>query len=189
MPAVISSPRAEAIVALVRSCLRVAEGPSNRLATDTTARIEKAFALLPDPAAELFLSGQRDLTVLIAEDPGLPLGMKTTSAGPSHERHYLVTIFEELQELPEDLFIASFLRQLAHVVREMPPDEEWPSQRSARAHFREMLENHADALVWCWGLKDQNLRFLEATYPPHILEDIIPRIEEALHSEQFPMQH
>jgi len=183
------SSRPEDIGALARRCFRVAEGLTDRLAPYTVTWIEKAFSLLPDPTAELFISGRRDLTVLLAPDPGLPLGMKSTSDGPSDARHYTITIFEELQELPEDLFVASFLRQLALVAEEIPPEEDWPAQRSQRSRLRELLEARADALVWDWGLKDQNLRFLAATYPPHIVEDIIASIESIRSGERPTVEH
>lgn len=180
--------RAGKIEAFVRNCFKVVDGVTDRMRPSTIIWIEKAFAFLPEHAADLFLFGRRDLTVLLAADPGLPLGMKTTSEGPPDARRYVIMIFEELQEFPEDLFIGSFLRQLAQVVGEIPPEEEWPERRSERARMRERVENRADALVWHWGLKDQNLRFLQATYPPHIVADIIPAIEEALKAEQRSSQ-
>ncbi|MCA1962255.1 MAG: hypothetical protein LDL33_15865 [Desulfomonile sp.] len=181
--------RPEEIETLVRRCFHVAEGMAGRLAPFTRTWIEKAFGLLPDAAADLFISGRRDLTVLLTPDPGLPLGMKVSSEGPTDARRYTITIFEELQELPEDLFIASFLRQLALVSEEIPPEEDWPAQRSQRSRMRELLEARADALVWDWGLKDQNLRFLEATYPPYIVKDIIASIEDVRSGERRPVEH
>jgi len=144
----------------------------------TMNRFEKALSLLPVEAGDRFLSGDLNLSVLVAPDPGLPLGMRTKSEGPSGSRRYVITVYEEQESWPEDLFIASFLRELAHVVAGALPEAEWPTSRSERSRYKETLECRADALVWQWGLRDYSMVHLKATYPRHRLDTIIADIEK-----------
>lgn len=143
-------------------------------------RFEKAFSVLPDEVADLFLSGKRRLTVIMEPDPGLPSGMRTQADGPREDRRHTIIVFREHLEWPEDLFLGALLRELGHVVGNRPPESEWPEARSERTRFKELLENRADAVVWKWGLRHYNMRFLAATYPPHRLDDIIAAIERNL---------
>jgi hypothetical protein len=144
---------------------------------DAIARFRKALILLPMQTTDLFLSGLINLTVRIESDPGLPLGMRTTCEGPSDARRYSIVLYEEHLHMTEDVFIGSFLRQLANVVAGQPPEEEWPTSRSERAGFKEMMEHQADALVWKWGLKEYSMRYIAATYPPHRVDLIMDEIE------------
>ena len=144
---------------------------------ETIARFRNAFILLPSETADLFLSGSIDLTVMIETDPALPLGMRTTCEGPPYSRRYMIVVYEEHLQWAEDLFIGSFLRELAHAVAGQPPEDEWPTSRSERARFKEMLEHQADAVVWKWGLKEYSMRHITATYPAHRVEIIVAEIE------------
>ena len=146
----------------------------------TMNRFEKALALLPLEAGDRFLSGDVNLSLLVAPDPGLPLGMRTKSEGPPDSRRCVIVVYEEHEGWPEDLFIAAFLRELAHVVAGSPPEAEWPTSRSDRSRYKEMLECRADALVWQWGLRHYSMVHLKATYPAHRLDTIIADIEKTL---------
>lgn len=151
----------------------------------TMNRFEMALTLLPLEAGDRFLSGDVNLSVLVAPDPGLPLGMRTKSEGPSGSRRYIIKVYEEQEGWPEDLFIASFLRELAHVVAGLPPEAEWPTSRPERSRYKEMLECRADALVWQWGLRQYSMVHLKATYPAHRLDAIIADIEKMLQEGPF----
>lgn len=156
------------------------------LAEITVTRIEKAFSLIPDECARLFLSGARNLTVKLLPDTTLPLGMTTNTRGPADARRYTIEIRQEHQNQPEDLFLGAFLRELAHVVACKPPEWEWPSSRGERARFKERIEYAADAMVWRWGLRHYNMRFISATYPPHWVDRIVEDIEKMLREEDTP---
>lgn len=144
------------------------------------SRLTQALSMLPDTALDLFLTGKRPLTIRIEPDTPLPLGMKTRTSGPPSCRSYEITIYEEHHELPDDLFAASFLRELGHVAAQRPPEREWPEARLERAHFKEALENRADAMVWRWGLRHLNIRYITATFPPHRIDGLIQSIGQAL---------
>ena len=182
-----SSARDDSIERYVRGILR-----SGTVAEDSTRargmikRLVKAFGLLPPETADLFLLGDRRLTITISPDPGLPLGMRTTSRGPAESRHYTIILFEEHQTWPHDLFIASILRELGHVVASRPPEDEWPASRSERTRFKQMLECRADAMVWRWGLRDYSIRHLYATYPEHRVEKLVEEIGRMLLQEYLP---
>ncbi len=148
-----------------------------------TQRLEKVLSLLPVEVQDLFLSGARGLSVRILPDTGLPIGMKTSAAGPSGARDYEIVIREEHCRFPEDLFVASVLRELGHVVSEPPPEDKWPESRGDRARFKERLECRADATVWKWGLRHYHMRYLSATYPPHWVDRIVQDIERMLSEE------
>ncbi len=175
----------DAVAAYVRAHVRI-DPPKDkvRLFPATAGRFEKAFLLLPEEQRDLFLSGARSLSVQIMPDPGLPLGMKTQTAGRRADRHYTIVIYHEHLGLPEDLFIGSFLRELGHVVAERPPESEWPESRGDRSRFKERLENRADAMVWRWGLRHYSVRHLSATYPSHRVDLIIEAIEKTLLEEE-----
>jgi hypothetical protein len=175
----------DAVAAYVREHVRI-NPPEDRvrLFPLTAGLFEKAFLLLPDDTLDLFLSGSRSLTVDIAPDPGLPLGMKTRTAGPCSDRQYTIVVYHEHLGLPEDLFLGSFLRELGHVVAQLPPENEWPATRGDRARFKERAENKADAMVWRWGLKHLSMRHLFGTYPTHRAELIVEAIENLLAEEQ-----
>lgn len=174
----------DAVAAYVRAHVHMKPSPEQvRLFPALAGRFEKAFLLLPDETLELFLSGARSLSVDIMPDPGLPLGMRTRAAGTRSDRHYTITIYHEYLGLPEDLFLGSFLRELGHVVAELPPEREWPETRGDRARFKERLENRADAMVWRWGLRHYSIRHLTATYPSHRVDLIIEAIGQALLEE------
>lgn len=147
---------------------------------DTVGRIEKAFSLLPEDVLELFLSEKRLLTILVQPDLKIPFGMATTTARGARGSDYAITIRKEHEDWPEDLFLGAFLRELAHVVCERPPEDEWPAGRGDRARFRERMEYVADAMVWRWGLRHYSMRHLYATYPEHWAEKIIDEIGKVL---------
>lgn len=148
--------------------------------SETLGRIGKAFGLLPEEVIDLFLSGSRSLAVLIVPDTGLPYGMSTASRGPADARVYTITVHEENQGWPEDLFLGAFLRELGHVVALRPPETEWPQSRGDRARYKERLEYIADAMVWRWGLRHYSIRHLTATYPEHWVERIVVEIGKIL---------
>ena len=116
-------------------------------------------------------------------DPGLPLGMKTRTTGSASDRRYTIVVYHEHLSLAEDLFIGSFLRELGHVVAQLPPESEWPENRGDRARFKEHAENRADAMVWRWGLRHYSVRHLFATYPSHRAELILEAIGKTLLEE------
>jgi len=153
---------------------------NGKLKSVTLARFQKALECLPEDVLDLFLSGARQLTVLVVPDPGLPMGMSTRSAGPPDRRRYTVTVFEEHQSWAENHFLGAFLRELGHVVGGRPPEEEWPSSRAERALYKEMLECRADAMVWKWGLKHYSLSYLHATFPPHWVDRIVSDISRTI---------
>ena len=161
----------------VRDHVRLSPHSKKRtVRADTSARIEKALSLLPDEALDLFLSNERLLTVIIEPDLKIPFGMNTRTRSYADGRKYTITIREEHEDWSEDLFLGAFLRELAHVVGEWPPEEEWPAARGDRARFRERMEYVADAMVWRWGLRHYSMRHLYATYPEHWVERIITEI-------------
>jgi hypothetical protein len=168
---------AEAIARYVRKHVFMKSSPDQTaLFPQTAARFEKAFSLLPEETLELFLSDSRSLTVEIMPDPGLPLGMKTQTTGPASQRRYIIVVYHEHLTWPEDLFVAAFLREIGHVAAKRPPEAEWPTERGARARFKERLENRADAMVWRWGLRHYSMRHIAATYPEHRVEQIVQEI-------------
>ncbi|MBI5251594.1 MAG: hypothetical protein HY912_19050 [Desulfomonile tiedjei] len=153
---------------------------------DTTARIEKALSLLPEEVLDLFLSEKRSLIVLIEPNLKIPFGMSTKAERTPSGPNYTITLREEHEEWPEDLFLGAFLRELGHVVGERPPEQDWPAARGDRARFRERLECVADAMVWKWGLRHYSMRHLYATYPEHWAERIVTEIGKImLEDERF----
>jgi hypothetical protein len=176
----------EALASYVRDNVKARTPSSPTVRAETLKRIEKAFSLLPEDVLELFLSAARSLTVVVAPDQSIPFGMSTTSQGPSRSREYVITIHEENQNWPEDLFIGSFLRELGHVVAQRPPENEWPQTRGDRARYKERLEYVADAMVWRWGLRHYSIRHLTATYPEHWVERIVDEIGKVLLEENAP---
>ncbi len=176
-----TSIRAQAIEEYLTKHVRCITGVAgSQVSPGTMARIRKALNQLPSETAARCLSGAIRLAVSIESDPGLPLGMRTRCDGPPDSRRYTIVIYEEHQTWPEDYFIGSFLRELAHVVAGQPPEREWPTSRSQRARFKELLENQADATVWKWGLKEYSMRYILATYPPHRVQLIVTEIETIL---------
>lgn len=176
----------QAFATYVREILRFSPQIKDTSLTEiTVARIEKALSLLPAESADLFLSGARFLTVKLLPDAALPIGMTTKTEGPADARTYTIEVREEHQNHPEDLFLGAFLRELAHVVACKPPESEWPSARGERARFKERIEYVADALVWRWGLRHYNMRFIAATYPPHWVDRIVEDIERMLREENM----
>jgi len=171
---------ADFVLRSVRAAGQVKKSPSY---AKTLKRLERAFLLLPPGAADLFLSGSRELIVMIRPDPGFPLGMATRSEGAADARRYSIVVYEEHLSWPEDLFIASFLRELGHVVAERPPEEEWPQARAERARHKAVLECRADAMVWKWGLRHYSMRHLTHTYPKHWVDEIVADIEKMLREE------
>ena len=149
----------------------------------TRARILKVFESLPPDVSDLFLNGFRNLKIVVVPDPGLPFGMKTRAHVSSNGLIYTISICDEAQDWPEDHFIGSVFRELGHVVAELPPEEEWPLNRGARARFKEQAECRADALVWSWGLRHYDIIFLSATYPSHWVDKIVNDISLMLLSE------
>lgn len=177
----------DSVTAYVRDHVRVSPPQDRvRLFPPTAGLFEKAFLLLPDDTLDLFLSGSRSLVVDIMPDPALPLGMKTHSSGPVSDRQYTIVVYHEHLSLPEDLFLGSFLRELGHVVAQLPSENEWPETRGDRARFKERAENRADAMVWRWGLRHYSLRYLFATFPTHRAELIVDAIGKLLAEEENP---
>jgi hypothetical protein len=170
----------EAIAKYVRDHVRSRGLRGGKVDSKTAKRFEKAFSLLPADIFALFLSGARNLSIVIMPDVGLPLGMSTKSQGPPDARTYRIMLYEEQQEWPEDLFLGAFLRELGHVVAQRPPENEWPEARGDRARYKERLECVADAMVWKWGLRHYSVRHLTATYPSHWAEKIIVEIGKIL---------
>ena len=147
---------------------------------ETYRRLEKALSLLPSDATDLILSDARRLTFLLLPNAALPFGMSTVHEGPEKAGRYTILMYDEHQELPEDLFIGSVLRELAHVVLRIPPEDQRPTGRQERAELKERLESRADALVWKWGLRHYNIRFITATYPSHRADEIIESVAKTL---------
>jgi len=147
------------------------------------SRIEKSLSLLPKEILSLFLKGSRKLVVVVQADTELPLGMSTKSEGRARKRKYGVLTYAEHATWPEDRFIGAFLRELAHVVAEKPPEDEWPIARGDRARFKERLEHSADAMVWRWGLRHYSMSYITATYPHHWVDRIVDEIGKALVKE------
>ncbi|MGB6063394.1 MAG: hypothetical protein WBG50_01210 [Desulfomonilaceae bacterium] len=174
----------EAVAQYVREHVQFdRSGKSGKVISAAGKRFEKAFLLLPNEVLRLFLSGARNLTIVITPDPALPLGMSTKTQGPPNAREYKITVYDEHQEWPEDLFLGSFLRELGHVVAQRPPEDEWPTSRGDRARYKERLEYIADAMVWRWGLRHYSMRHLTATYPQHWVERIVVEIGKILLEE------
>jgi hypothetical protein len=152
--------------------------------SETLSRIEKTFDLLPEEILELFLLRARDLVITVEPDLEIPFGMRTKAEGPSADRHYEITTFNEQLDWPEDLFIGALLRELGHVAAERPPESEWPQSRGDRARFKEHLEYVADATVWSWGLRHYSIRHINATYPAHWAEKIIEEVEKLVKGDE-----
>jgi hypothetical protein len=146
-------------------------------------RFEKAFSVLPPEIAELFLSEDRTLSVVVLPDTKLPLGMRTKSEGPPEARTYTIMVFREHAEWSENHFLGAFLRELGHVAAERPPESEWPEARGDRSRFKEKLECRADAMVWRWGLRHYSMIHLTATYPAHWVDRIVAEIDKMLLKE------
>ncbi len=145
-----------------------------------TKRLEKSFSVLPHTILEMFLLDQRRITIKITQDTGFPLGMHTTPRGNAAARSYDIVMLREHQNWSEDRFIGGFLRELGHVVRQKPPESEWPSARGDRARFKEQLEDAADTAVWRWGLRHYSMAYLQATFPQHWVERIVERVSEMM---------
>ncbi len=139
----------------------------------TQSRIIKAFDNLPVEILNLFLDGSRNLSIKIIPDPKLPFGMRTISKRSSNGLTYTLNICDEAQDWTEDHFLGAVLRELGHVTAELPPDDEWPLERGARARFKESVECRADALVWSWGLRHYDIIYLSETYPSHWVDKIV----------------
>ncbi len=154
----------------------------------TLSRIEKILSLLPEEVLDLLLAGKRNLTISVAPDLQIPFGMNTQSQGAPRKRRFTITIYAEQQDWPEDLFIGSLLRELAHVVADIPPEAEWPASRGDKARFKERMEYIADATVWKWGLRHYSIRHLTSTYPEHWVDRIVEEIGRILlqESDQLP---
>lgn len=148
-------------------------------------RYEKALSLLPDEALDLFSSHKRNVQVIVMPDPKLPVGMSTRSEGPPKQRRYTIVLYEEHARWPEDHFLGGLLRELGHVVAKRPPEDEWPKVRGERAHFKEMLECRADAMVWRWGLRHYNMSYLAATFPQHWVDRIVKQIGDLFLTEKW----
>lgn len=184
------SQQSEAVAKYVRHHVRPGRPDGDKkVASATAKRFEKAFSLLPEDVLGLFLSGARNLTVVIVPDVGLPLGMSTRSQGPPDARTYRIMLYEEQQEWAEDLFLGAFLRELGHVVAQRPPEPEWPKSRGDRARYKERIEYMADAMVWRWGLRHYSMRHLTATYPQHWVEKIVVEIGKLLLEENEQQFH
>ncbi len=146
----------------------------------TAAMIEKTFALIPDEALDLFWSGHRDVAIEVLPDLRVPFGMSVGVFGSPAQRKYVITMYDEQQDLPADLFIGTLLRQLGHVAGKYPPEEDWPQSRGDRARFKEHLENLADATVWRWGLRHYSMRYLTATFQEHWVDRIVKDVSHIL---------
>ncbi len=174
----------DAVARYVKGHVQSGRSSGNRKVVAATAgRFEKAFLLLPEEVLGLFLSGARNLTIVIMPDVPLPLGMSTKTQGPPGAREYRIMMYDEQQEWPEDLFLGAFLRELGHVVAQRPPEDEWPRSHGDRARYKERLEYIADAMVWKWGLRHYSMRHLTATYPRHWVERIVVEIGKILLEE------
>ncbi len=146
----------------------------------TEYRIIKAFDSLPLEILNLFLNGSRILSIKIVPDPKLPFGMRTIAERSSNGLAYTLNICNEAQDWAEDHFLGAFLRELGHVTAELPPEDEWPLERGARARFKESAECKADALVWSWGLRHYDIIYLSETYPSHWVDKIVNNISMML---------
>lgn len=153
---------------------------------DISSRVVKAMNLLPEESRQLFLGGNRNILFKIVSDPKLPFGMKTVSSGSSTSRIYNVLICEECAEWPENRFLGAILRELGHVIAEIPPEEEWPTIRGERARFRELIELQADCRVWRWGLRHYDMAYLVATFPSHWVDRIVADIQKLLDATDSP---
>ena len=150
---------------------------SNKPRIDVTeSRIMKAFDNLPLEILNLFLDGSRNLSIRIIPDPKLPFGMRTITKRSSNALVYTLNICDEAQDWAEDHFLGAVLRELGHVTAELPPEDEWPLERGARARFKESVECKADALVWSWGLRHYDIIYLSETYPSHWVDKIVDDI-------------
>jgi hypothetical protein len=175
------SKKNDAVVRYVRDHVKPSPpGTTTRVLEMARKRFTRALSLLPPDALALFLSGTRALSVMIMPTPGAPMVIKTRCYGPPYAREYHMVLYEEHLDLPEDHFIGAVLRELGHVVGQIPPEEEWPPTRVDRARFKERLENLADAMVWQWGLKRYDLVYLNNTFPAHWTEKIIQDIERVM---------
>ncbi len=139
----------------------------------TQSRIIKAFDNLPLEILNLFLDGSKNLSIRIIPDPKLPFGMRTITKRSPNGLTYTLNICDEAQDWAEDHFLGAVLRELGHVTAELPPEDEWPLERGARARFKESIECKADALVWSWGLRHYDIIYLSETYPSHWVDKIV----------------
>jgi hypothetical protein len=177
--------KTDAVAKYVREHVQIERSRKDRGPSPVpTDRFEKTFSILPEEVLDLFLTSARSLSVKVMPDPSLPLGMQTRTEGSVGRRKYTIVVYREHFQWPEDLFIGAFLRELGHVVAERPPETEWPTSRGDRSRFREKLECRADAMVWRWGLRHYNIRFLTATYPEHWVKTIIEQIGKMLLEEE-----
>jgi hypothetical protein len=177
--------KTDAVAEYVREHVQIERSRNDKVSSPvSTDRFEKIFSILPEEVLDLFLTGARSLSVKVMPDPSLPLGMQTRTEGSVGHRQYIIVVYREHFQWPQDLFIGAFLRELGHVAAERPPETEWPTSRGDRSRFREKLECRADAMVWRWGLRHYNIRFLTATYPEHWVETIIEQIGKMLLEEE-----
>ncbi len=175
----------ELIEKFVNSRLIAKESPAkSRLSREICSRFVAAVKLLPDDEQELFLEERRRISIEMLADPKLPFGMRTISGGSLPNRHYTVFICEECCEWDENRFIGALLRELGHIVAEIPPEEEWPLSRGDRARFKEHSELVADCMVWKWGLRHYDMSFLVSTYPPHWVDRIVADIEKLILADE-----
>jgi hypothetical protein len=177
--------KTDAVAEYVREHVQIERSRNDKVSSPvSTDRFEKIFSILPEEVLDLFLKGERSLSVKVMPDPSLPLGMQTRTEGSVGRRKYIIVVYREHFQWPQDLFTGAFLRELGHVAAERPPETEWPTSRGDRSRFREKLECRADAMVWRWGLRHYNIRFLAATYPEHWVETIIEQIGKMLLEEE-----
>ncbi|MDD3472826.1 MAG: hypothetical protein PHS86_08595 [Syntrophaceae bacterium] len=148
--------------------------------SDISSKVFKAMSSLPEEFQQLFLGGNRNILFKIVSDPKLPFGMKTVSSGSGRSRIYNVLICEECAEWPENRFLGAILREVGHVIAEIPPEEEWPTIRGQRARFKEFLELQADCRLWRWGLRHYDMAYLVATFPSHWVDRIVADIQKLL---------
>ncbi|MEW6350921.1 MAG: hypothetical protein AB1646_17835 [Thermodesulfobacteriota bacterium] len=166
---------------VARSLAKGAQRAGLEVRPDTAGRIEKAFALLPEDVAELFLSGAVDLAIRMAANLALPLGMQATVQGSPQAARFEILLYDEHQDLPEDQFIGAFLHQLGVLVARTRSRVEEPAPGPAHAKFKQALECEADVLVWEWGLAYYSLSHLNATYPAHVVDRIVAEIKADCH--------
>lgn len=139
--------------------------------------ISQVLSLAPQDVLKTLLESDRSLAIRLSQDSGLPMPMKTTCKRHKGTNQYTIYMQPHHADLSRNVFIGAFLREIAHVVLEIPPKEEWPSDRRQRAEMKEDLELKADALVWSWGLRHYDLAYIWATFPNHIAEQLISDIE------------
>ncbi len=162
----------------VRSILKIEGKISDQeIQEQIVGLVTEVMKIAPEEVSRELLERERSLTIHVTQDSGLPMPMKTTCKRDKGVNRYTIAMQLHHVDLSRNVFVGAFLREIAHVVLEIPPEQEWPTDRRIRAEMKKDLELKADSQVWSWGLRHYDIAYIWATFPNHIAEQLISDIE------------